>query len=424
MSSLFRLAITLAAVLIALLAINGSTVFAQSSECSDKRQVGTNALDEFTWRRLNKIYQDVGEENYDEAYDLLQKMLTRAGKDSYLRSILNQALAQVEWSTENYDSALEYFEKAVQLDALPNAAHFALMYQIAQLYFMQERYRDALDKLELWFCNSPRDKITSSAWVLKASIHVQQDHYTESLKAIEIAIGMDDDPSEQWYQLKLASLFELEQYSRAVQTLQLMIARWPDEKKYWTQLSQIYFKLIQDEKALAVIALANRKGLLDQQGDITYLANLYSNSELPYKAALVLEKGITDGVVASTRNHWTTVAESWYAAEELENSLRAYENAGKASRDGKIDLRRGYILVDLERWADAMKALNDALSKGGLTQRKTGEAYLLRGMTQFNLGNLDSASADWGYAGRYERTRDAARQWMNHLREERLRKAP
>jgi len=188
MSSLFRLAITLAAVLIALLAINGSTVFAQSSECSNKRQVGTNALDEFTWKRLNKIYQDVGEENYDEAYDLLQKMLTRAGKDSYLRSILNQALAQVEWSTKNYDSALEYFEKAVQLDALPNAAHFALMYQIAQLYFMQERYRDALDKLELWFCNSPRDKITSSAWVLKASIHVQQDHYTESLQAIEIAV--------------------------------------------------------------------------------------------------------------------------------------------------------------------------------------------------------------------------------------------
>jgi len=421
MNHLTRYVITVATLSVALLALTGSTIFAQASECSKKRHVGAQALDEFTWKQLNKVYEDVGEEHYDEAYDQLQKMLARAGRGKYLRSILNQALAQVEWSRENYDPALKYFEKAVELDALPDQAHFALMYQIAQLYFMQERYGDALDKLELWFCKSPGDKITSSAYVLQASIYVQQENYTETLKAIEIAIGMDDDPREQWYQLKLASHYELEQYPGAAQTLELIITRWPEEKTYWTQLSQIYLKLKQDEKALAVIALAYRKGLLDTQGDITYLSSLYSNSDLPFKAALVLEKGIKDGVVASTRNHWAVVADSWYAAEELENALVAYENAGKASQDGRIDLRRSYILVDLERWPDALQALNDALGKGGLTERKTGEAYLLRGMTQFNLGNFDSASADWGKAGHYDRTRDAARQWLNHLREERQR---
>jgi tetratricopeptide (TPR) repeat protein len=424
MNRFTRHGIIVATLSITLLALTGSPVFAQASECSRKRQVGAHALDEFTWKQLNKVYEDAGEEKYDEAYDQLQKMLARAGKGSYLRSVLNQALAQVEWSRENYDSALKYFEKAVELNALPDQAHFALMYQIAQLYFMQERYREALDKLELWFCKSPGDKITSSAFVLKASIYVQQENYAETLKAIEIAIDMDDDPRQQWYQLKLASHYELEQFPRAAQTLELIIARWPEEKTYWIQLSQIYLRLKQDEKALAVIALAYRNALLDTQGDITYLSNLYSLSDVPFKAALVLEKGIKDGVVASTRNHWTAVADSWYAAEELENSLVAFENAGKASEDGRIDLRRGYILVDLERWPDALKALNDALSKGGLTERKTGEAYLLRGMTQFNLGNFDSASADWGKAGRYDHARDAARQWMNHLREERQRKAP
>ena len=244
--------------------MTGSPVFAQASECSKKRQVGTHALDEFTWKQLNKVYEDVWVKNIMmEAYDQLQKMLARAGKGSYLRSILNQALAQVEWSRENYDSALKYFEKAVELDALPDQAHFALMYQIAQLYFMQERYREALDKLELWFCNSPGDKITSSAYVLKASIYIQQENYAETLKAIEIAIDMDDDPREQWYQLKLASHYELEQFPQAAQTLELIITRWPEEKTYWIQLSQIYLKLKQDEKALAVIGLAYRKALLD-----------------------------------------------------------------------------------------------------------------------------------------------------------------
>jgi hypothetical protein len=36
-------------------------------------------------------------------------------------------------------------------------------------------------------------------------------------------------------------------------------------------------------------------------------------------------------------------------------------------------------------------------------------------MAQFNLGNLDDARADWSAAEQYEKTRDAARQWMNHL---------
>jgi len=424
MSGLFRYLITVAVLSLTLSALISNTVIAQASECSKKRQVGAHALDEFTWNQLNRVYEDVGEQQYDEAYEQLQKMLARAGKGSYLRSVLNQALAQVEWSRENYDSALEYFEKAVELDALPDPAHFALMYQIAQLYFMQGRYREALDKLELWFCKSPGDKITSSAWVLKASIYVQQENYAETLKAIENAIGMDDDPSEQWFQLKLASHYELKQYPRAAQTLEQMITRWAEEKTYWTQLSQIYFNLDQDEKALAVMALAYRNALLDTQGDITYLSNLYSNSRVPFKAALVLEKGIKDGVVAPTRNHWTSVADSWYAAQELENSLLAYENAGNASEDGAIDLRRGYILIDLERWPDALQALNDALNKGGLTERKTGEAYLLRGMTKFGLGDFEGAGADWGKASRYDPTRDAARQWMNHLREERQSKAP
>ncbi|MEE8496156.1 MAG: tetratricopeptide repeat protein [Xanthomonadales bacterium] len=424
MMRIFRYAITTATLSVTLLALTGSTVFAQAAECGKKRHVGTRALDEFTWKQLNRVYQGVGEKRYDEAYRQLQKMLARAGKAAYLRSILNQALAQVEWSRENYNPALKYFEKAVELDALPDQAHFALMYQIAQLYFMQERYREALDKLALWFCNSPSDKITSSAFVLKASIYAQQGDYAETLKAIDTAIDMDDHPGEQWYQLKLASHYELEQYSQAMQTLELIITRWPHKKVYWTRLSQIYFNLEQDEKALAVMALAYRKGLLDTQGDITYLSNLYSNSDLPFKAALVLEKGIKDGVVASTRNHWTAVADSWYVAQEKENSLVAYEYAGKASKDGRIDLRRGYILIDLERWPEVLKALHEALGKGGLTERETGEVYLLRGMTQFKLGNFDSASADWGEAGRYAGSRDAARQWMNHLREERQRKVP
>jgi tetratricopeptide (TPR) repeat protein len=409
--------------LLVLAMFSSDGAYAQVSECGIERKAGTKALDELTWKQLNRVYEQVGEKQYDEAYTALQKMLARAGRDEYLQAILNQALAQVEWSRENFDAALGYFEKAVELDALPDPAHFSLMYQIAQLYFMKDRYQDALDRLELWFCKSPPETITAEAWVLKAAIRARQGNYAETLKAIDIAISMAEDPKEQWYQLKLASHYELEQYPQAAGTLETIISRWPDKKVYWIQLSQIYYKLKQEEKALAIMALAYRRNMLDKHSDITYLSSLYSNAEVPYKAAEVLEKGINDGVVESTENYWTATADSWYAAEELEKALSAYEKAGKASEGGDIDLRRGYILIDLERWPDALSALNSALKKGGLNERKTGEAHLLRGMAQFNLGNFDSASSDWGKARRNSRTKDAAQQWINHLQEERRRKA-
>jgi tetratricopeptide (TPR) repeat protein len=297
------------------------------------------------------------------------------------------------------------------------------MYQIAQLYFMQERYDESLEKLDLWFCKSPPDEITSAAYVLQASIYAQKDDYAGVLKAIETAISMDVDPKEPWYQLKLAAHYELEQYPQAAETLETMISKWPGKKIYWTQLSQICFRLKLGDRALAIQALAYRNGLLDKQTDLLYLSSLYSNAEVPYKAAEILEAGIGSGIVEPSRHHWTVIAESWYAAEELEKSLLAYEQAGKAASDGVMDLRRGYILVDLERWPEALESLDRALQKGGLDERKTAEAYLLRGMAQFNLGKFENASSDWGKAGRYEKTREAARQWMNHLEEERRRRA-
>ena len=405
---------------IAAAAVSGQ-VLAQASECGMERKVTGGALDEPTYKKLNDIYEDVGNELYDIAYDKLIIMINRA-KGKYLKATVFQMLAQVEWARSNYDSALSNFEKAVDLDALPNNIHFALMYQIAQLYYMQERYDEALDKLDLWMCKVPPEKIKSAVFVLKASIYAQKKDWKSVIPAIEKAISMSDKPKESWYQLKLASHFELEQFPKAADTLETMIQLWPDKKVYWVQLSQIYYKLKKDEEALSVIALAYRRNMLDKQTDIMYLSNLYSNQDVPYKAAAALQKGIEDGLVKSDKKHWTMVADTWYAADEMEKALYGFEQAGKVATDGDIDLRRGYILVDMERWEVATEALEAAIEKGGFNDRKAGEAYVLLGMSYFNLEEYSKASTAWGRAGKYPKSKKPAQQWMNHMREERARK--
>lgn len=397
-------------------------VQAQASECGKKRNKMQGTLDEATWKRLNAAYEDVAEEKYDEAFDKLQNMIPRMVND-YQKAVLNQATAQVEWARGNYDEALTGFETAVELDALPDHAHFGLMYQIAQLYYMKDRFDEALDKLALWMCKVPREKITDVAYVLQASLYAQKKDWKNVIVAIETAISMSEEPKESWYQMKLAAHFELEQFPKAAQTLEILIQKWPDKKTYWVQLSQIYYKLKMSDEALSVMALAHRRDMLDKETDLMYLSNLYSNAEVPFKAARVLQDGIDDAIVKGNKKNWTIVADSWYAAQELENALAAYEKAGQASDDGEIDLRRAYILVDMERWEDALDAVNSAIEKGGFSDNKTGDAYVILGMSEFNLGNYDNASAAWKRAVKYPKVKKSAQQWLNHMREEQARKS-
>lgn len=407
--------------LLATAIVPGQSV-AQVSECGQKRHVSQGALDEATWKKLNEIFEDVAEEQYDVAYDKLHAMDDRV-RDDYLKAVVEQALAQVEWARANYDAALGYFEKAVALDSLPDLTHFSLMYQIAQLYYMKERYDEALEKLALWMCKVPPEKITADAFVLKASIYSHKQDWKNVIPAIEKAISMSEEPQENWYQLKLATHYELEQIPQAAETLEILIQSWPDKKMYWIQLSQVYYKLKMEDEALAVMALAHRRDMLDKKSDLLFLSSLYSNKDVPYKAAEVLQKGIEDGLLESDRRNWAMTADSWYAAEEMEKALAAYEQAGIASDNGEIDLRRAYILVDMERWQEASSAIQAALDKGGFSDSKTGDAYVLQGMSEYNLGNYDRASSAWGRASKYPNAQKSAQQWMNYMREERGRKS-
>lgn len=407
-----------------LLLAGGGTAMAQEN-CNVERDVKVSGFrNETVYNRLQDSYEDISEENWNKAANDLNGLLERTSVD-YELAVVHQALAQVEWARERFDSALRHFERAVELNALPNSTHFALMYQIAQLYYMQERYDDALQRLDMWFCTAPQENITEAAYVLQASIYAQKPDHRNALKAINTAIEMSDNPKEQWYQLKLSMHFELEQFPQAADTLEVMINRWPDKKQYWTQLSSIYMKLKQDQQALSVMKLAHRRGMLESESEWKRLANLYQFLDIPYKAAETMQEGIERGVVSASAKNWEQVANAWYAAEELERSLSAYESASGASNDGEIDLRRGYILVDLERWEPARQALSAAINKGGLEERKIADAWLLKGMSELQLGNYGQARQDLNRATRFSKTASAARQWLNYIDEQQsARQAP
>ncbi len=393
-------------------------------DCTEERESPSGTLTERTYNRLSNAYEDIGEELYDEAYEALENLLERTRRQDYEQAVIRQAMGHVRMQQERPLEAIEHFERAVELDQMRNEQHFEMVLLIANLYYSEEMYAEALDQLDFWFCLVDEDQSNLvDVWVMKASIHAQADEFREALDAIDRALALADDPREQWYQLKLGMHMELNEYREAIDVLKIVIPMSPDSKNYWIQLSSLHMELDNEEDSKAALKLAYRRGLLDRQTEFVQLASLLQSKGAPRRAAEVMQDGLEQGIVEDTRRHWEMAAGAWYEAREQDSALDAYERAGAQADDGKIDLQRSFILTDLERWEEARDALTRALELGGLEPNERGNAHLLLGMSYFNLGNYDASIEQFDQARQFDRVRQAASEWINHVREERGRRS-
>lgn len=385
-------------------------------ECGVERKVPAGMLPEQTHNRLNRIYEQIGEEQYDEAYPALERLLDRT-RDDYVRATILQAMGHIRAQQERYRDAIDLFTRTIELNRMPNPQHFDLILQTAQLYYTVDDFERALQNLDLWFCLTPSDQQDQAqVWIMKASIHAHGKQFREAIQAVDRAIELTEEPREDWYRLKLGMHFELQEFAAAADVLQILIRLNPTKKDYWVQLSSVYVELKQNRNSMAVLSLAHREGLLDRQAEYLQLASLQQEFRFPRKAAEVLEQGLEAGILENTRRNWEMAGGAWYEARELDKALRAYERAGAQSSDGKIDFQRAAILTDLERWEESAKALARALELGGLSENQTGNAWLLLGMARFNLEDSSGALEAFNRAMRYGNVRRAADEWAKHVR--------
>ncbi|MDT8410498.1 MAG: tetratricopeptide repeat protein [Wenzhouxiangellaceae bacterium] len=410
-----------------LLSAASPVVFAQTGSetlsCGEEREVEPGLMSESTYNRLNEAAELIGEEAYSDAVSLLES-LRKSSLSDFEKATVEQYLGFLAAQREQYPDAIRHFSEAVRLNQLPNQTHFEMILQIAQLYNALERYDEALEQLDFWFCVSTEEaKKVAEVWVLKASLHLQQDDYRAALSAMNQAIEIAENVPETWYRTKLGILLELEEYRLAVDVAKILIEVNPDRKEYWSQLAGIYMELDESRNAMATLHLAYRRGLLDRGSEFTQLAGLLQQMEAPRLAAEVMQDGLEKGFVERTANNWEMTAGAWYQARELDRSLEAYEQAGQLSDSGRIDFQRASILTADENWEEALSAATRALEKGDLTGSQEGNAHLLVGMAQFNLGNLDQAEQAFIRASNYGTLRTAAREWLNHIEQTRQRLA-
>lgn len=369
-------------------------------------------LSETTYRRLTKIHELIGEEDYTEALQKLDKLLPSTKYSPYETAMVLQTYGFVWAQKGDYRKAADYFRKAIDLGSLPEQQVESMKYNLGQFQVAVEDYREGVKTLEDYFATA-KNPIPPDARVLLATAYAQLKEYRKALPQLTRAIKEHPDPKEMWFQLKLAMHYETSDYPACATTLLDMIKRFPVKEQYWKQLSGMFMELRKDKEALAILGLADREGFLDDEKEVKNLGNMYLYLDIPYKAAKIVSDGMRNGVIKPDEDNYELLSNAWIGARETDKAIDALAKAAELTDDGELVLRLAYLYVEREDWNKVIPTLEKARKLG---VDKPGEAAMLQGISAAELGRFDEALAAFKAAAKFESTKEEALAWLNHAR--------
>jgi hypothetical protein len=406
------------------LLLAGSVLFVGFDAAAQNQGSGAEQETRKTPAMRERVYQPLTEaqacaemDDMACAQQHLERVRRMTDLNSYELAQMWNFYAFVRFSQDDFPGAIEAYENVIRQPDLPLGLETSTVYALAQMYVQQERFQEGLDMLNRWFSLS--ENPAPEPYVLKAQIHYQMQQYREGIEpiqtAMEIAQRQNKQIQEGWYQLLNVFYFELEDYPNVIRTLTTLVENWP-KKDYLVQLAGMYGQEGQERQQLALYEAAYEANWLTRGQEVVNLAQMLLQAEIPYKAAVMLERGLEDRSIESTEANWRLLSQAWQLAQEDEKALPALTRAAGLADDGELDVRLAQSYANLAQWENCAEAARNGLRRGGLS--RTDQANLLLGNCLAELKRYDEARTAFQAAARDERSRRGAQQWLQYIQNE------
>jgi len=400
--------------------VSSNCVLAQEEQ-KERETKQTVAMSQAVYEKLTEVQAMVEAKNYAGADGILREMRANEKLSDYERAQIWNLTGYSYYLQEKYKEAIAAYEQVLSQPELPEALQQSTLKTMAQLQFTIEDYTAALATVRRLMAVVPEP--SADVFMLEGQALFQLNRYQEALKPIKTAVDMFREqgqaPKENWLLLLRVIYFEMKDYNNMLEVVKELVQYYPKDT-YILTLAGVYSELGDTKKQLALTEVLYEKGLLNTNGHITNLANLYLLHGLPYKAAEVLEKGIDAKIVEDNDRNLRLLSQAWYQAREDEKAIPPMAKAARMTNDGELYVRLAQAHINLEQWDEATEAVNSALSSGGL--KRTDQAYIMLGMAFFNQQRLTQARDAFQKAGRDQRSAKAAEQWIAYVDSELRRK--
>jgi len=392
-----------------------------SGERQERKTRKAQSMSQKVYEALTEAQELIEAKQYQQGLAVLRGLEGEKKLTPYEKAQLYNYFAYTYFTLEKYQDAIRSYERVLQQPELPPALVSNSLYTLAQLYFITEEYRKAVGTIEKWFKTA--DKPTENAYMLLGQGYYQLEEYKKSLQPLKKAYKMvrdrGDQPKENLLLLMRVNYYNLGDYKNMVNVLRELVVLYP-KTEYWLTMAGAYSELKALDKQMSIMEALYESGNLPKGNQQLNLANLYLLHEVPYKAAEILDRGIEKGIIEKRVRNLRLLSQAWLQAQESEKAIEPLKQAARMSKDGDLDVRLAQAYINLDRYKEAVDALETGLKKGGVKRPDT--AYVMLGLANFELQRFNSAIRAFSEASKDRRSRKAAEQWLTHVRNEKARK--
>jgi tetratricopeptide (TPR) repeat protein len=394
---------------------------AQDDDQGERKTKQTVAMSQKVYEKLTEIQELMEAKDYAGGQAAIRELLQEKKLTPYETAQIYNLTGYSYYLQENYTEAIRAYEQVMAQPELPEGLQQSTLKTLAQLQFTIENYDDALATVRRLMAIVPEP--SADVYMLLGQALFQKQDYRGALDPIRTAITMYQDqgrkPAENWLLLLRVCYYELGDFPSMIGVLEQLILHYPKDT-YVLTLAGVYSELGDTKKQLALVEALYDKGFLTNPTHVVNLANLYLLHEIPYKAAIVLEREISNELVPADVRNLRLLSQAWYTAREDKKAIPPLRRAAELSRDGELYVRLAQSHINLEEWAEAAEAIETGLRMGGIDREDT--ANILHGMALFNQKKLTLARRAFEKALPDNRSRRAAQQWIAYVDSE-LRRA-
>lgn len=398
---------------ISVAAVIPTSVYAQVAApiaCADYKRGPTNIPGQKVGKKVGKALEAYNNDLIDEALEILYEIDTsntfdRAFTDRFIGNLLATQNGQAKKS-------IEYLQRAVAPSKLNDSEQVGTIKLIADLSLQEEQYDSAIKYYQDWMNVTCKEDF--DVYFRMANAYYQTQRFAEIIMPINKAIALAEKPNKTAYALKMTSYYNRKMYKETIEVQEETVRIFPDDKGQWTQLGFFYMLVEDHKKALSTFEMAYNQGFLTKAAEIKALSQLYSMNDIPVKAAQILEKHIKSGLVDKDERMLTSVASSYQQAKEFKEAADFYGQSALLGSDPDLYQKQGMVYYALERYSDAIVALQKALDGGS---DKVGAIHLAMMQANFDKGDFRSAYKHVQEAKKDRSTARNARSWEPYIKE-------
>lgn len=336
------------------------------------------------------------------------KELLKTTTDPYAKAMLLRDLAATAASQKNYQEAAKLLQQALALNALSGPAAEMMKKDLAALSLATGDFRQQIPQLEALVRSGAA---SPEIFVALGAAYVENKRFKEAAPLLQKGISQTPNPDITWKKALIAALIGSGQDAEAAKQLEALLRLDPAQKDAWLQLSALYLKAGNKERAQATMEIASRLGYLTSAEDRLRLVTLTGQLGAPFEAASVLQGWMGGGQVGRNAANQKLLAALWVNARESGLALAVLNDLAASSPSKELYEQMAQLWLERQDYEKASQALSQAMAIGG----KNGPELMSLGMARYQLADIDGAMTAFTEAQNYPAQKKLAADWQKYL---------